>query len=144
VLLGFQRRFESDIVSGRKRHTIRAKRNGKARGMKIRPRVGEMCHCYVDPRQKTMRLLGRWVCTMVQDIRIEAVPCREYKFRNGLLTPRHAGTGLAVWVDGNKLDADEVEALFVADGFPGGASEAHAFWADRLPFQGDLIHWRFD
>ena len=58
MLLGFKRRFAPFVEEGSKTHTIRAKR-------KIAPKVGETCHCYVDPRQKTMRLLGRWTCVKV-------------------------------------------------------------------------------
>jgi hypothetical protein len=64
VLLGFKERFAPFVEEGSKTHTIRAKR-------KIRPRVGEICHCYANPRQKSMRLLGRFECIRVEDLRIE-------------------------------------------------------------------------
>jgi hypothetical protein len=63
MLLGFKRRFAPFVEEGSKTHTIRAKR-------KIRPKVGEVCHCYVDPRQKSMRLLGRFPCVKVETIDI--------------------------------------------------------------------------
>ena len=63
MLLGFKRRFEPFVSEGSKTHTIRAARKNP-------PRVGQMCDCYVDSRQKTMRLLGRWVCTKVESILI--------------------------------------------------------------------------
>ena len=127
MLLGFQRRFVEHILDGSKTHTIRGKR-------KRAPRVGEICHCYVDARQKTMRLLGRWPCVRVQDIRIEV--------DGGVVT------------DGGHLDADESDLLAYLDGFrlpgrsladPGPAYELmFEFFQCRLPFHGDIIHWDFD
>jgi hypothetical protein len=121
--------FADFVQDGSKRHTIRGRR-------KIRPRVGTTAHCYVDPRQKTMRLLGRWPITPVQEIRIEesSHPAR-----------------LLVTIDGVMLDPHEAELLFHRDGFRdrGGETyqsmaQARIFWADRLPFVGDLIHWDFE
>lgn len=51
MLLGFKRQFAKYVEEGSKTHTVRGFR-------KISPKVGDICHCYVDPRQKTMRLLG--------------------------------------------------------------------------------------
>lgn len=53
MLLVFKRQFASFVEEGSKTHTIRGKQ-------KIAPKVGDVAHCYVDPRQKSMRLLGRW------------------------------------------------------------------------------------
>jgi len=121
MLLGFQQRFEKKILAKQKRHTIRAKR-------KLPPRVGETCHCYVNPRRKTMRLLGRWPCVKVQDIHIKA---RKYAY-----------LGHIVWIriDGVLLDADESQALALSDGFDS-LVEMVNFWSGRLPFHGDMIHW---
>lgn len=133
MLLGFKRCFAPYVEDGSKHHTIRAKR-------KIAPRVGETCHCYVDPRQKTMRLLRRSTCSMVQDILVT-------NFGNILL-------------DGVDLAPDERERLCWIDGFrpvgttleyPDGAHAAFLeYWKTLkqnskkrpLPFNGDLIHWR--
>ena len=121
MLLGFKRRFAPYVEEGSKTHTIRAIR-------KIPPRVGQTCHCYVDPRQKTMRLLGRWPCVKVEDIAV-TIECR-------------------VWIDGNWLAKDECNALAWRDGFRSrGQDQAFAemmeFWAGRLPFRGQIIHWKW-
>lgn len=121
MLLGFKRRFEAAILAKTKRHTIRGKR-------KVAPRVGETCHCYVNPRQKTMRLLGRWPCVRVQTVRIERLKSID------------AGYLVGVWVDGWRLKGDELELLARSDGFVSFA-EMMEFWKGRLPFHGDIIHW---
>lgn len=128
MLFGFRRMFETFVVEGSKTHTIRGRR-------KIRPRVGKVADCYVDSRQKTMRLLGRWPITKVEEIRIE-----------------DAGPGrLYVTLNGEGLDPHEAELLFHRDGFRntngetyGSMAQARMFWADNLPFVGDLIHWDFE
>jgi hypothetical protein len=126
VLLGFKRRFATFVEEGSKTHTIRGKRA-------IAPKPGEICHCYVDPRQKTMRLLGRWPCVRVEPIRIE---------------PAVHPARLVIRIDDNALSDDETEALLVRDGFRESNAEtypamaqARDFWEDRLPFTGTLIHW---
>lgn len=143
MLLGFKRMFSAYVEEGSKTHTIRTRRA-------IPPRVGEMCHCYVDPRQKTMRLLGRFPCVRVQSIRIER--CNQFR-------------PLRIWIDDGELDCDEVEAFLWRDGFrkaflwrdgfrepvPGlsqvsteypATDRAAHFWRHRLPFEGQIIHWR--
>lgn len=144
MLIGFKRRFAPFVEDGSKTHTIRAIR-------KIPPRVGEMCHCYVDPRQKTMRLLGRWPCVKVERIEI---------FRDATYH---------IAVDGVELSAPEMDLLAWRDGFrpplvyyrefaefsfrPHTPSEANprgcstdmlAYWQELhdLPFQGQIIHWK--
>src|SRR6201992_1971719 len=88
MLLGFKRRFAPMILDGSKRHTIRGK------GRNWRP--GIICDCYVDPRQKTMRLLGRWPCVRVEKIQI---------------------SDSFLLVDGRELSTDEKELLAWHDGF---------------------------
>ncbi len=132
MLLGFKRQFAPFVEEGSKTHTIRAKR-------KIRPRVGEVCHCYVDPRQKTMRLLGRFKCVRVEDITIT-------EYFNPMIP-------LAVSINGQLLSTDETEAFLYRDGFRDKGGETyeaihHAaeFWKKRLStgaFHGDLIHWEY-
>jgi hypothetical protein len=143
MLLGFKRQFAPYVLNGTKTHTIRAIRKNP-------PRVGETCHCYVDPRQKTMRLLGRWPCVKIERIYIE---------RGSFSWP------LKVWIDGLQLDNSEVEALFRRDGFRGGKRgtgalpgenlrtrfrkgnatfQAAQFWKQRLPFNGQIIHWAWN
>lgn len=125
MLLGFKARFEKPILAKRKRHTIRDKRK--------RPiRVGDRLDCYVNPRQKSMRLLGRWPCVKVESIQIR------HRWRSRGCIPGYAEIG--VRVDGIELSRSERERLARADGFSGFAEMVH-FWRGRLPFHGDIIHW---
>lgn len=133
MLLGFKRRFAPFVEDGSKTHTIRGARKNP-------PRAGEMCHCYVDPRQKTMRLLGRFPCVKVEEILI-------YECGNGTLS---------VFIEGQELTVDEKNALAWRDGFRGrGKRDAFAefcdFWkathgtaAGPLDFRGHVIHWKAD
>jgi hypothetical protein len=121
MLLGVKRRFAPFVEEGSKTHTIRSVRKNP-------PKVGELCHCYVDPRQKTMRLLGRWPCVRVEEI---------------LITEEHT-----VVIGGQVLDFDECNALAWRDGFRSrGRDQAFPemmdFWAGRLPFRGHVIHWKW-
>jgi hypothetical protein len=141
MMLGFKRRFAPMVRDGSKTHTIRAKR-------KRAPRQGEPCHCYVDPRQKTMALLGRWRCVKVEDIQVN-------EQLSGLFEIRSAGVALSL---------DESNAFAWRDGFrdrgPDRAFESMmAFWKAthgrkkraprngrgrrpaRLKFFGDVIPW---
>lgn len=129
MLLGFKRRFAPFVEDGTKQHTIRATRQRT-------PKVGEMCHCYVDPRQKTMRLLGRWPCVKVEKI----------------LIYERGDRGLSVFIEGHELSMDEKNALAWWDGFrsrgQGKAFEEFTeFWkathgtAAPLEFEGHVIHW---
>jgi hypothetical protein len=126
MLLGFKRRFAPMVEDGSKTHTIRGTR-------KMVPKVGEICHCYVDPRQKTMRLLGRWECLKVEEITIKLNDWIER---------------VDVCIEGIALSADECNSLAWRDGFRTRGYE-HAFeemmefWQGRLPFTGHVIHWRF-
>jgi hypothetical protein len=133
VLLGFKRRFEPFVLDHSKFHTIRAM------GGRVW-RAGMICDCYVDSRQKTMRLLGRFPCVKVQGIRIT------------LFTSHW----MEIWIDGVHLGQDEARAFAWRDGFrPEGSTEGDPknsldlmmqFWIDEhginaRPFRGDLIHW---
>lgn len=133
MLLGFNRRFAPMVEDGSKTHTIRGER-------KIHPKVGEMCHCYVDPRQKTMRLLGRWPCVKVERIRIYASASASY--------------GFAVFVDGVGLDLDEKNGLAWRDGFRSSGrdkafDEMTTYWITlhrnhgTIDFDGHIIHWKY-
>jgi hypothetical protein len=128
MLLGFKRRFAPLVEDGSKTHTIRDREP---------PQVGETLHCYVDPRQKTMRLLGRWECVAVDVITIAWV-------RNG---PR-ADPEIEVAISGLRLQADECNALAWRDGFrsngrDGAFAEMMEYWKGDLPFKGWLIHWDY-
>ena len=95
MLLGFKRRFAPFVSDHSKAHTIRDSR-------KIRQRVGQRCDCYVDPRQKTMRLLGRWECVGVEEI---------------LIVGDGTERGTRVQVGGAWLTEDERNSLAWEDGF---------------------------
>lgn len=151
MLLGFKRRFAPFVEDGSKTHTIRSER-------KNAPRPGETCHCYVDPRQKTMRLLGRFPCVKVEPIEI-------YERGDGTF---------GVVIAGEELTPDEKDALAWRDGFRslrrGQFMEMAEFWmkvhADGRPvffsrvnhaagepfvrpgrkaleFSGHIIHWQY-
>lgn len=137
MLLGFKRRFAPFVEDGSKTHTIRAIRKNP-------PRVGETCHCYVDPRQKTMRLLGRFECVKVEEIEIR---------REGF--GRRMGFLWKFVIDGISLSTDEMNALAWRDGFR--SSEYDNAWAEMADywirmhgsgnkpfvFCGHVIHWRY-
>jgi hypothetical protein len=134
MLLGFQRQFAEYVEEGSKTHTIRAKRAQT-------PRVGETCHCYANPRQKNMRLLGRFECVGVQAIRI----CPSFL----------DGMPLIVYLDEQILGIDETREFFWRDGFRDGLRSlaplrAAAFWERThgikpgTAWEGILIHWRFE
>lgn len=129
MLLGFKRQFAPFVEDGSKTHTIRAVR-------KIAPRVGETAHCYVDPRQKTMRLLGRFLVVRVQAFVMER------------LSEDPTVEGIGIRIEGELLSPDEREAFFHRDGFrePGrsATNQAFDFWSVRvLPWHGQIIHWDF-
>ncbi len=125
MLLGFKRQFAPLVESGAKRHTIRG-----TSGREWKP--GTRCDCYVDPRQKTMRLLGRWPCIRVEQITIDG--------GWEALSGEFFGD---VKINGNSLLSDEREQLAHKDGFASFADMAE-FWRGRLPFEGIIIHWDFD
>lgn len=132
MLLGFKRQFAPMVLDGTKTHTIRGLR-------KIAPRVGDIAHCYVDPRQKTMRLLGRWPIIRVESIEIVATYVQTIP--------------LAIWIEDQRLRPDEMNQFLWMDGFrdKGGETyeaihQAAEFWKDRLeatvgPWRGHVIHW---
>src|SRR5271166_1223365 len=83
-------------------------------------KVGRRMDCYVNPRQKSMKLLGRWPCVKIQDIFIAA--------------------DLTIWVDGVRLVGDEMGLLAESDGFTS-FSQMMNFWDGRLPCEGYIYHW---
>lgn len=141
MLLGFKRQFAPFVEDGTKTHTVRL---GRAR----RPKVGEMCHCYVNPRQKTMRLLGRWKCTHIQTFQANLEVGRIRKINGKYDVYPQA---VSIWIDGEELSRDEVIEFCWRDGFrpvrrcDSWIAFAH-HWLDHYKFyqfQGDLIHWEF-
>jgi hypothetical protein len=120
-LYGFQQRFVRFIQDGSKTHTIRAKR-------RHREKPGNTVHCYLGLRQKCVEPIGRFLCTSVEEIVINA-HCR-------------------VFIDGAELSRDERNALAYADGFRSRRDgeyflEMLEFWIGRIPFEGDIIRWQY-
>lgn len=120
----FQKQFVPPVERGEKTHTIRGKR-------KHRPKPGQKFYGYYAMRTKQCRKLIESTITRVQDI---------------IINPAHpeaaADFGVAVFIDGIMLAHDECEQLAVRDGFPDFATMV-SFWDGRLPFNGDIIHWKF-
>jgi len=148
MLLGFKKRFEPFILDGSKTHTIRAKLKPSKLGHANRSRrAGAICHCYIGLRQKGAKLLGRWKCTRVEDIRIEVA-----------FGPYKVPAWVAMWIEGQRLTLGEVNQLCWQDGFRSTLVQ-HAwfefaeFWGKEhrkslgddltLRFRGDLIHWEY-
>jgi len=132
MLLGFKQQFEHKIRSGEKTHTIRGERkDGKT------PAVGEALHCYVNPRTKQMRLIGRWPCVRVEPVRIS-------------LTLDHAyAKSLRIQIGDQVLSRDEADAFAKRDGFEN-MDEMARFWKREhglkigsRPWRGWVIHWDF-
>ncbi len=132
MLLGFKRRFAPHVWDGTKTHTIRLKRVR-------RPKVGEICNCYVDPRQITMALLGRWECTRVEDITITAAG--GIAIANAELDPGERN--LFCWRDGFRPSGSTADAPGDAFGVFMEYWTAEAKGIRAFPFEGDVIHWAF-
>jgi hypothetical protein len=114
--------------------------------------VGDRLDCYVDARQKTMHLLGRWQCTQAERIEIFHVYASgaspvEVVIAGALLSM--AEKNLLAWRDGFRSQGTEHRPKGCFD-------EMVAFWrathgrrpqryAPRMiAFDGQIIHWRFD
>lgn len=123
-LYNFQPRFVLPIRSGTKRHTIRATR-------KYPDRVGDILHLYTGLRTKRTELLGRFPCVRVEDIEI----------LSGCNCVDQCPFPARVKVNGQELNGDEREKLARLDGFKNFAEMA-AFWKGRVPFSGQIIHWK--
>lgn len=130
----FQKRFIPPILETKsKTHTIRGKR-------KNRPKTGQTFFGYYAMRTKQCRKLFESPITRVQDIRIE---------QGKRICDIEAREGFQVYwnvpkitIDGEVLARDEAETLARRDGFRD-LLEMTDFWPpERLPFEGDIIHWR--
>jgi hypothetical protein len=115
-LYNFQERFVPKIMRGEKTHTIRAKRRNP-------DKPGNTLHLYVGLRRRGAALLMRVPCAKVEHIRIRRRP-------------------QGVYIEGQLLSADECELLAQRDGFTHFA-EMMEFWRGRLPFEGNIIHWKY-
>lgn len=110
-------RFVPAILEGRKRHTIRGIR-------KYPQKLNALMHLYTGLRHPGARLLFRAPCIKIEHIYIGAY---------------------IVAIERHELDDAEKESLAIADGFPS-FLEMSYFWSEpknRLPFEGDLLHWDF-
>jgi hypothetical protein len=119
-LYNFKKQFAPHIKSGRKRHTIRAKR-------KHPDKPGNPFHGYTGLRTKAAEKVASGTITRVEDIRIT-------DDFDGAVVPK-------IYIEGAPLTRDECELLAYADGFDNFA-DMLKFWCGRLPFTGDLIHWK--
>lgn len=113
-LYNFKAQFVPKILAGEKTHTIRATRANP-------DKPGNTLHLYTGLRQKGARLLMRAECTKVKGIAID---------RAGHIA-----------IDGIQLSGDEEDRLARADGFESYIAMME-FWVGRLPFEGQIIHWR--
>jgi hypothetical protein len=124
-LYNFQPRFVPFILDGSKTHTIRATR--------ARPdEPGKTLHLYTGLRHKGAKLLDRVICTKIEEITIDICP------ENFLDDDPEL---FRVTIDGVVLDRDECETLARRDGFENFANMM-SFWDGRLPFRGQIVHWR--
>jgi uncharacterized protein YqfB (UPF0267 family) len=113
-IYNFQPRFVPAILAGRKTHTIRAVRRHP-------DKPGNVLHLYTGLRHKGAKLLMRVKCVAVEPIEISEAGIR---------------------INGDGLSLHECELLAKRDGFDDGFSQMLEFWGGRLPFLGQIIHWR--
>ena len=120
MLFSFKHRFVPLLLDGSKTHTIRAlRKDGKV------AKVGETAHCFMNARQKSMTLLGRWTVARVEEFEV-------YTRGDGTLAPM---------VDGEVLSLDEKNALAYRDGFRSEDPflEMTRYWLSDLRVQGKII-----
>jgi hypothetical protein len=131
----FQKQFVPLVESGAKTHTIRGKRKNP-------PKPGEPFYGYYGMRTKQCRKLIQSTITRVQDITIEDSGRRFHEVMPIVRNMRVFGIYPRMTVDGEVLADDEMDTLAFRDGFTS-LWDMMGFWDGRLPFKGDLIHWRF-
>lgn len=114
--LSYKEQFIMPVKSGRKKHTIRAKRKKPIK-------VGDTLYMFYGMRTKYCTRIGQAVCTKVEQITI---------YQNGLC-----------YVNGKRLTLRDRDDLAYRDGFEN-YFEMLGFWIDNntLPFKGDIIHWQ--
>ena len=113
-LYNFQPRFVPRILAGTKTHTIRSER-------KHPDKPGNIMYLYTGLRTKRAQLLLCVPCIRVEAIRIDR--------------------DRSVYIEGERLRPSECEALAKRDGFDNFA-DMMRFWEGRLPFTGQVYHWR--
>jgi hypothetical protein len=129
-LYNFKPQFVPFILDGTKTHTIRAPRTHP-------DKPGSIFYLYTGLRAKRARLLLATACVKVEPIKISLDT--EVDPRSGIYFNPH------IWVAGIELDSTEADALARRDGFAD-IGMMFNFWLapkNRLPFEGQIIHWRF-
>jgi hypothetical protein len=136
--LNFKQQFVEPIRSGRKKHTIRAKRKHP-----ISAGFDDLyLYCGMRTKNCFAILEGGQYCSQVQDIIIrECGRCDGTGEVACSSTHYESCPVFEVIVDGVFLGRDECERLAYADGFESFA-EMMKFWKGRLPFEGNIIHWK--
>ena len=130
-LYNFQSRFVPFILDCRKMHTIRATRAHP-------DKPGNTLHLYSGLRQKGARLLMRVPCVKVEEIEIMH---RIERFKNPDNGKIERVEWFSIRIDDQELSGSENEELARRDGFSD-FQEMMKFWDGRLPFEGQIIHWR--
>ena len=121
-LYNFKARFVPRILDGSKTHTIRPLRAHA-------DKPGSTLHLYTGLRHKGARLLMRVPCVKVESIEMDACG-------------HECNCDATVVIDGIELGESEREAFAIHDGFES-FSDMLDFWAGRLPFRGQIVHWQF-
>jgi hypothetical protein len=124
-LYNFKAQFVPFILDGTKTHTIRAPRRYPSK-------PGDTLYLYTGLRQKGARRLMLATCVRVERIDIIAIG---------------PGKPARVFVEHERLSRDECDQLAYRDGFRdsggrGSFAQMMQFWEGRLPFTGQIIHWR--
>lgn len=124
-LYNFKARFAPRILDGSKTHTIRPMRANA-------DKPGNTLHLYTGLRTKSARLLMRVPCVKIETIEIEHHPERFLD---------EVPDFFSVTIDGVVLDRGECQAFARRDGFEN-FDDMMEFWSGRLPFKGQIVHWR--
>jgi ASCH domain-containing protein len=120
-LYNFKERFVPRILDGSKTHTIRPRRSRA-------DKPGNTLHLYTGLRHKGARLLMRVPCVKVEEIEIDACG-------------HECNCDPMIAIDGIELSESEREAFAIRDGFES-FDDFMNFWAGRLPFKGQIVHWK--
>jgi hypothetical protein len=126
-LYNFKARFAPRILDGSKTHTIRPMRA-------IADKPGNTLHLYTGLRTKSARLLMRVPCVKVESITMIPKKRRQWDVLNLV-------ESVTVTIEGIELSLSECEAFARRDGFEN-FEDMVMFWTGRLPFKGQIVHWR--
>lgn len=123
-IYNFQAQFADAVRTGAKCQTIRA------RGKRPPPTAGQIAHCYVGLRTRSVSPLGNYPIESVTPISI-STPMRTVSMPRG-----------ERWVE---LDKEAIDDLARADGFASTDDFFLFFQAEHgLTFSGFLIKWRYE